>query len=144
AKPDPRDYMSLPYEARDWAGLLSADVKGKKLGLVLDIGAGLPVQPAIRTVVQKAAEAFEAAGAKVEPVKPFLTPEIHAGLDRFFAARLLADIQLLPPERQAKVLPFISAWCRRAEGLSAVDAIHALGHVMLLREKAVGAIQRYD
>src|SRR5947209_830158 len=71
AKPDPRDYMSLPYEARDWAGELSAAVQGKKLGLVLDIGAGLPVQPAIRAAVQKAAEAFESAGAKVEPVKPF-------------------------------------------------------------------------
>src|SRR5947199_6079627 len=144
AKPDARDYMALPYEARDWAGELSADVQGKKLGLVLDIGAGLPVQPAVRAAVQKAAAALEAAGAKVEPVKPFLTQEIHAGLDRFFAARLLADIELLPRERQAKVLPFIRTWSRRAEGLSAVDAIRALGHVMLLREKAVGAIQGYD
>jgi len=144
AKPDPRDYMALPYEARDWARELSADVKGKKLGLVLDIGAGLPVQPAVRAAVQKAAAAFEAAGANVEPVKPFITAEIHAGLDRFFAARLLADIQLLPPERQAKVLPFISDWCRRAEDLSAVDAMRALGQVMLLREKAVAAIQGHD
>src|SRR5262249_9124167 len=64
AKPDPRDYMSLPYEPRDWAGQLSEDVRGKKLGFVLDVGAGLAVQPAVRAAVQKAAEAFEAAGAK--------------------------------------------------------------------------------
>src|SRR5215471_677808 len=55
AKPDPRDYMSLPYEARDWAALLRPDVKGKKFGLVLDIGAGIKVQPAVRAAVQKAA-----------------------------------------------------------------------------------------
>jgi aspartyl-tRNA(Asn)/glutamyl-tRNA(Gln) amidotransferase subunit A len=144
AKPDPRDYMCLPYEARDWAALLRPDVKGKKLGLVLDIGAGIKVQPAVRAAVQKAAEAFEAVGAKVEPVGPFITQEIHAGLDRFFAVRLLAEIELLSPERQAKVLPFIRAWCRQAEKLRAVDAIRALAQVMLLREKAVAAIQGYD
>ena len=144
AKPDPRDYMSLPYEPRDWAGLLSADVKGKKLGLVLDIGAGLKVQPVVGAAVERAAEAFAAAGAEVEPVAPFITQEIHAGLDRFFQARLLGDIQLLSRERQAKILPFITTWCRRADGLSAVDAIRALGQVMLLREKAVAAIQSYD
>jgi aspartyl-tRNA(Asn)/glutamyl-tRNA(Gln) amidotransferase subunit A len=144
AKPDPRDYMSLPYDARDWGALPPPDVKGKKLGLVLDIGAGLKVQPAVRAAVQKAAEAFQAAGAKVEPVGPFLTQEIHAGLDRFFAVRLNAEIELLGPERQAKVLPFIRAWCRQAEKLKAVDAIRALAQVMLLREKAVAAIQGYD
>src|SRR5437764_2270519 len=74
-KPDPRDYMSLPYEARDWAGELSADVKGKQLGLVLDIGAGPPVQPAVRAAVQTAAAACDAAGAKGEPVEPFLPPD---------------------------------------------------------------------
>ncbi len=136
--------MSLPYEPRDWAGLLSADVKGKKLGLVLDIGAGLKVQPVVGAAVERAAEAFAAAGAEVEPVAPFITQEIHAGLDRFFQARLLGDIQLLSRERQAKILPFITTWCRRADGLSAVDAIRALGQVMLLREKAVAAIQSYD
>src|SRR5437868_5520188 len=82
----------------------SPDVKDKKLGLVLDIGAGLKVQPAVKAAVQKAAEAFEAAGAKVEPVAPFITQEIHEGLDRFFQVRLLADVQLLSAERRAKVL----------------------------------------
>src|SRR5262249_4743168 len=82
--------------------------------------------------------------AKVEPVGPFITQEIHAGLDRFFAVRLLAEIELLSPERQAKVLPFIRAWCRQAEKLRGVDAIRALAQVMLLREKAVAAIQGYD
>ena len=111
---------------------------------MLDIGAGLKVQPAVSAAVQKAAAAFEAAGATVEPVAPFITQEIHEGLDRFFQVRLLADVQLLSHERQAKVLPFISAWCRRAERLTAIDVIRALGQVMLLREKAVAAIQGYD
>jgi len=144
AKPDARDYMSLAYEPRDWACLPSPDVKGKKLGLVLDIGAGLKAQPAVGAAVQKAAAAFEAAGAKVEPVAPFLTAEIYAGLERFFQVRSLAELQTLDPERRSKVLPFIREWCGLAEGLSGVDIIRALAQIMLIRERAVAAVQGYD
>jgi aspartyl-tRNA(Asn)/glutamyl-tRNA(Gln) amidotransferase subunit A len=91
-----------------------------------------------------AAKAFERAGAAVEPVAPFLDEEIAAGLDGFFQARLLAEFQLLPPERQEKVLPFIVAWCRRAETLSAADAARNLSLIMLMREKAVAATEPYD
>jgi aspartyl-tRNA(Asn)/glutamyl-tRNA(Gln) amidotransferase subunit A len=143
-KPDARDYMALPYQEIDWAGLVEADVKGKKLGLMLDIGAGLTPQPAVRAAIAAAAQAFEHAGAIVTPVAPFLTRDMLDGLDRFFQARLLAEVQSLPPDRQAKVLPFIAAWCRRAEGLNAVDALRGLGQVMTLREKAVAATESYD
>ena len=143
-RPDPRDYMALPYQEVDWPALLDADVKGRKLGLLLDVGVGIKPQPAVHQAVLAAAKAFEQAGAIVEPVSPFLTRELFDGVDRFFCSRLLADLQLLPPERHAKVLPFIVAWCQRAEGLSAVDALRALGQVMTMREKTVAAIERYD
>jgi len=143
-RPDPRDYMALPYQELDWPGLLDTDIKGRKLGLLLDVGVGLAPQPAVHQAVLAAAKAFEQAGAIVEPVSPFLTREMFDGVDRFFCSRLLADIQLLPPERHAKVLPFIVAWCKRAEGLSAVDALRALSQVMTMREKTVAAIERYD
>ncbi len=143
-RPDPRDYMALPYQEVDWPALLDADLKGKKLGLLLDVGVGLAPQSAVRAAVEAAAKAFAQAGAIVEPVAPFFTQEMLDGLDRFFQARLLAEIELLPPDRRAKVLPFIATWCARAEGLNAVDALRGLGQVMLLREKAVAAIQGFD
>ncbi len=37
------------------------------------------------------------------------------------------------------MLPFILAWCRQAEGLSAADAARNLALVMLIREKTVQA-----
>ena len=144
AKPDVRDYMSLPYEDRDWAALLSGDVAGKKLGLMLDVGAGLPVQAAVRDAIEQAARAFEAVGAIVELVAPFLDQSMLEAIDRFFAARLFADVRLLPRERQQKVLPFVLAWCRRAEALSATDALHSLSEINRMREQAIAAIQRYD
>jgi aspartyl-tRNA(Asn)/glutamyl-tRNA(Gln) amidotransferase subunit A len=143
-KPDPRDYMALPYQDVDWPGLLDGDIKGKKLGLLLDIGVGIKPQPAVHQAVVAAAKAFEQAGATVEPILPFVTRDMLDGLDCFFKSRLLAEYQLLPPDRQAKVLPFVAAWCRSAEGSSAVDALRGLGQVMTIREKTVAAIQGYD
>jgi len=142
-KPDPRDFMALPYREVDWPDKLGGDVKGKRLGLVLDIGVGLTPQPAVRTAIEAAAKAFEHAGATIEPVAPFLTADILAGLDGFFQARLLGEYHLLPPDRQAKVLPFIAAWCRRAERPTAVDAARNLAFIMQMREKAVAATEAY-
>ena len=147
-KPDARDYMALPYEAIDWSGRLAGDVgrglEDRKLGLVLDIGAGLKPQAAVRLAIEAAAKAFANAGAIIEPVAPFLTTDILAGLDGFFQARLLAEFEALPQERRAKALPFIAAWCRRAERLSATDAARNFALIMLMREKAVAATEPYD
>jgi Asp-tRNA(Asn)/Glu-tRNA(Gln) amidotransferase A subunit family amidase len=143
-KPDPRDFMALPYDARDWTEALVGKVRGKRLGLLIEIGAGTRPHPAVRGAIEMAAKSFEEAGAIVEPVGPFVTDEMIVGLDLFFQSRLLAEIERLPSERQGKVLPFILAWCRRAEAHSAVDAMRALGQIMLMREKAVAAIQGYD
>jgi Asp-tRNA(Asn)/Glu-tRNA(Gln) amidotransferase A subunit family amidase len=143
-KPDPRDYMALPYQEVDWPGLLDGDVKGKKLGLLLDVGVGIEPQPAVQQAVAAAARAFEQAGATVEPISPFVTRDMLDGLDCFFKSRLLAEYLLLPSDRQAKVLPFVAAWCRSAEGSSAVDALRGLGQVMTIREKTEAAIQGYD
>jgi aspartyl-tRNA(Asn)/glutamyl-tRNA(Gln) amidotransferase subunit A len=143
-KPDARDYMALPYESRDWAGALDGQLRGTKLGLLIEIGVGMKPQAAVHRAIVTAAKAFEDAGAIVELVAPFVTPEMLDGLDLFFQSRLLAEIDRLPQDRQAKVMPFILAWCRRAEGRSAVDALRSLGQIMLMREKAVAAIQGHD
>src|SRR5262245_14732871 len=116
AQPDPRDYMALPHETRDWlAATREGELKGKKLGLLLDMGMGMRPHPQVRRAIEVAAKAFENAGAIVEPVAPFLIHETLESVDRFFAARLLADVELLSPERQSKILPFVVTWCRRAK-----------------------------
>jgi Asp-tRNA(Asn)/Glu-tRNA(Gln) amidotransferase A subunit family amidase len=143
AQPDGRDFMALPHQEIDW-GSLDADVAGRKLGLLLDIGVGTKPQPAVHRAVEAAAATFERAGAIVEPATPFMTAEMMDGLDRFFQARLWADVERLAPERRAKVQPFIVAWCRQAEGSSAADAARNLALVMQIREAAVAASTRHD
>ena len=143
-RPDPRDYMALPYDPRDWMGTLVDDVRGKKLGLILDIGVGIRPQPGVVSAIETAAKTLEQAGATVEPVDAFVTTDMLDGLDLFFRSRLLAEIEKLSEMRRAKVLPFILEWCERAGSHSAVEAMRALGQIMLMREKAVEAIQGFD
>ena len=44
SKPDPRDTMSLPFQDLPW-GDLHIDVKGLRIGLMLEAGIGLDVEP---------------------------------------------------------------------------------------------------
>lgn len=143
-RPDGRDYMSLPHEELDYPKLLDGEVKGLKIGLLLDAGLGIPVQPAVKDAVQRAARLFEAAGAIIEPVKPFMTQAMADGLNTFFQSRAYADFAAMPPERQAKVLPYIATWCRAAAGYTAVDVMRALGQVFSLREATIAATLPYD
>jgi Asp-tRNA(Asn)/Glu-tRNA(Gln) amidotransferase A subunit family amidase len=144
-RPDARDYMALPYDEHPWDTNVDGDVSGKRFGLVLNIGMGRDPTPDVRTAVEAAAERFASAGAIVEAVEPFLSADILTGVDRFFAARLLAEyVGPMSVGPQAAILPFITSWCRRAEDWSATDALLALGAVMEMRERAHNAVQPFD
>ena len=72
-------------------------MRGLKIGLLLDAGAGLPTDPEIRAAVQAAAERFEAAGAQVQTIAPFFTRAMLDGMDAFWRMRSWLDYSALPP-----------------------------------------------
>ena len=141
--PDVRDYTSLKYEQLDWI-VEPAPLKGLRVGLLLEAGCGAPPTPEVKAAVQRAAKDFEAAGAHVEPLKPFLTQEMLDGLDRFWRARALSDISALPAERRALVLPFIRDWAESAAGFSGVEVFRGFDRVPEMRKAAVAATQAFD
>ena len=146
ARPDARDFMSLPYEDTDYAaGLERIDLKGLRIGYLPDMKIGLPVHPEVAAAALAAAKALEAAGAKVEAMQSFLTAEISDGMARFFEARSYNDFAQMPAERQAKVLPFIAEWCTwRAKNFTGRDVMAAYGAYVALREVTVAATVAYD
>ena len=91
SRPDARDSMSLPPQDIDWASFdVGADhLRGLRIGLLLDAGCGLPVEPEIRAAVEQAARLFERAGAIVEPMQPFMTQAMLDGMDHFWRMRSL-------------------------------------------------------
>jgi len=143
ARPDARDPMRLPPQPLPWLEL-ERDPRGLRLGLLLDAGWGMPVEPAVRDAVLAAARAFEAAGAVVEPMAPFTTRAMADGIDRWFRLRSWVDLQALPPERRARVLPFIAEWAGAAEGCGGEEAFRAWSQWQALREACVAACEPYD
>jgi len=146
ARPDARDFMCLPHEERDFARELDALEPGcLRIGFIAEMGAGLPVQPAVRDAAQAAARALEGAGCAVEPIRSFLSEEMLDGVCRFFEARSYHDFMQLPAPRRGRVLPFIAEWCTwRAAAFSGRDVMQAYALVMAMREAAVAAAAPYD
>ena len=143
AKPDARDYMSLPPQDLVWP-TRPAELKGLRIGLLLEAGCGALPTPEIRAEIERAARDFEQAGAIVEPLAPFLTQEMLDGLDRFWRMRSCIDIEALTPEKRAKVLPFIRAWAESAKGLSGETVFKGFSQIPEMHKCAVAATRRFD
>jgi len=146
SRPDARDTMSLPYQEIGWMQL-ERDIRGLqglRIGVQLDAGWGLEVDPEVRAAVVAAAKAFEAAGAVTEPLPPFMTREMADGMDRFWRTRAWIDIHALSAERRARVLPFIVEWARGGAGLSGEQVFHGYSQMGAMRDAAVDACRRFD
>src|SRR5438067_2861878 len=146
SRPDARDFMSLPFEGRDFAaGLRELEPRRLRIGVIADMGAGLAVNAEVRAAVESAASALASAGCRVESVRSFLTAEMLDAIGRFFEARSHNDLAQLQPARREKVLPFIAEWCNwRAAQFTGRELMQAYNLVMAMREAAVAATEPYD
>ncbi|HEV7600746.1 MAG TPA: amidase [Bradyrhizobium sp.] len=135
SKPDRRDGMSLPPNDINWKAL---DLPPRKLriGLMLDLGVGQPLEQEVRDVAIKAARAFEATGAEVTEVPSVLTREMLDGLDTFWRARSWDDLSKLAPDERAKALPYIYKWAEAGANLAGVDVIRGFNATMAIRAAA--------
>ncbi len=147
AQPDARDCMSLPAQALDWthvADTPAEHLKGLRIGLLLDAGCGLAVEPEIRAAVEVAAGTFEAAGAHVTPMRPFFTREMLDGLDHFWRMRSCIDLQALPEAQRAKLLPYIRQWAESAAAFDGPHVFRAFAQTHATRVATVAASAPFD
>jgi aspartyl-tRNA(Asn)/glutamyl-tRNA(Gln) amidotransferase subunit A len=133
AQPDARDPTQLPPGA---VQPRSIEPRGLRIGLWLDAGWGEAVKPEVEAAVVAAAHAFERAGAIVEPLPAFTTREMADGIDRFWRMRSWLDISALPPERRARVLPYILDWVAPAAGYDGATVFRGYSQMQALREAA--------
>lgn len=146
ALPDARDSMSLPWQAISWEQFDQgvAKLRGLRIGLLLEAGCGLAVEPQVRQAIEQAAQIFERAGAIVEPMAPFLTPTMLDGMDHAWRMRSYVDLAALAPERKALVLPYIQQWADSAAHMSGVQTFNAYSQFHTTRLATVGACQAFD
>ena len=143
AQPDARDYASLPPAALDWR-IAPAALRGKRIGLVAEIGCGDKPSQSVAAALARAGRDFERAGAIVEPVGPIFTQSLLDGLDLFWRQRSLIDIDALAPEPREKVLPFIRAWAESARGLSGARLFEGFNAIREFARTAVAATTPFD
>lgn len=146
SRPDDRDAMNLPFQEIAWdqfdAGV--EKLRGLRIGLLLEAGCGLTVDPEIRAAVEKAAQLFERAGAVVAPMKPFMTQALLDGMDHFWRMRSYMDMRTLPAARKSQVLPYIQQWGESAAGMSGEAVFQAFSQFHLTRLAAVNACRPFD
>jgi aspartyl-tRNA(Asn)/glutamyl-tRNA(Gln) amidotransferase subunit A len=135
ARPDRRDGMSLPPNDINWKAL-DKPLRKLRVGLLLDLGVGQPLQQDVRDVVVKAAKAFESAGCTVNEVKGILTREMLDGLDNFWRARAWDELSQLSPTERSKTLPYILKWAEAGAKLSGVEVIRGFNTTMAMRAAA--------
>ena len=145
SQPDWRDGTSLPPQAFVWTDLTARfDLKGLRLGLMMDAGWGLAVEPDVAAAVHAAARRLELAGAMVEPLPGCSTRAMIDGLDKFWRMRSWLDISALPAERRERVLPYIRAWVETGATFSASELFAGYSQMAVLRDAAIAACQPYD
>jgi Asp-tRNA(Asn)/Glu-tRNA(Gln) amidotransferase A subunit family amidase len=144
--PDERDSMSLPFEAIDWGSFDTplTQLDGVRIGLLMDAGCGLPVDPEVHFAVQRTALLLESAGAIVTPMPPFLTREMLDGMDHAWRMRSHIDLAALSEERRASVLPYIRAWADSAAGMSGAAVFKAMSQFHATRVATVQACNAFD
>jgi Asp-tRNA(Asn)/Glu-tRNA(Gln) amidotransferase A subunit family amidase len=130
--PDSRDATSLPVQDIDWHACIESP-KGLRIGLMLDAGCGLKLDPQIEAAVQAAAGRFGQAGAVIVPVQPVMTRKILDGIDIYWRARLWSEIGAFPADRRDRILPYILDWAEKGAAVTGSEAIAGFSGTFDLR-----------
>jgi len=144
ARPDPRDYTALPWDDRDYLDQPAQSLRGLRLGLLTDIGFGLPVAPEVLRAVQAAAAVFADVGAEVLPMAPIFDCDPEPDFDRMLQVYAWEDFGGLTAAQQNMVLPVIADWWRGGEGISGSQLSRALTRIGDVRRRVVSACAPFD
>jgi aspartyl-tRNA(Asn)/glutamyl-tRNA(Gln) amidotransferase subunit A len=145
SRPDDRDVMGLPPQEIPWLDLdLKKPMRELRIGILLDVGFGMPVEEEVEAVVHRAAKRFQTRGARIGIVEPFLTRTMIDGLDRFWRQRAWADIGGLAPEHRDKVLPYIREWAEGGSRLPGRKVYDGMSQMLAIKTVAVAATKRFD
>lgn len=124
AKPDARDWHSLPYEPTDYAAKLESGVRGKRVAFSPRLGYVTRIAPEAEALVAAAAKRFEKIGAHVEQTDPpgGDVSEIFRTLWWAGAAFLLGD---LSEEKKTKLDPGLRQMAEDGRAISTREYLSA-------------------
>lgn len=141
--PDTRDYTALPWENCNYLEGIEGGICGLRIGLLLDIGFGLPVQAEVAERIKSAAAVLAGLGAIMEPMAPIFENNPEPDFDRMMQAYAWADFAALPAAQQEVVLPTVATWCSQGEGMSAAELTSATYGIGQTRRRVIAACAQY-
>ena len=124
ARPDHRDWHSLPYERRDFTIGIKQGVRGLRMALSLDLGYA-SVDPEVRALVESAAGKLVEAGAIVEPHDPGFADPIELFNVLWFSGA--ASVRsTIPREKWALLDPGFDRIASLGEGIDHMEYIRCV------------------
>lgn len=143
ARPDSRDWYSLPYDGADYVADLERGIAGLRVAVSHDLGMGVEIAPEVAAAVRAAFKTAESLGVRVETGHPSEIPalaDVHRVHWCAFSARLARRLG----ERASKLDPSMQVLVKMGEAQSAcafVDAVVARGD---LGSRVNTFFSRYD
>jgi aspartyl-tRNA(Asn)/glutamyl-tRNA(Gln) amidotransferase subunit A len=123
AGPDPRDWRSLPTDARDYTVGIDGGVRGWKIGLSLDLG-HVKADPEVRELVAAAAKRFEELGAHVEEVRPMFEP-LQEHFEPLWIGSFATRFRQIPTQLHDKLDPGLRALMEKGLAITLADYARA-------------------
>jgi aspartyl-tRNA(Asn)/glutamyl-tRNA(Gln) amidotransferase subunit A len=123
AGPDPRDWRSLPAEARDYTIGLDGGVRGWRIGLSLDFG-HVKADAEVRELVAAAAKRFEDLGAHVEDVGPLIAP-LREPFEALWSGSFGVRLRQIPTQLHGKLDPGFRALAEQGLAVTLSDYARA-------------------
>ena len=125
ARPDARDWYSLPYDGDSFGRDLDKGVKGLRIALSLNFGEA-KVDPEVAALISNAAKQFEALGAKVEQVGA-VVPALRPTFEKYWLAGFGYILAQIPADKHALLDPHFLPLAQ--QGLSITKEEYFAGHM---------------
>ena len=135
AQPDPRDWMSLPYDRVDYLEGLDTGIRGLRVAYSPTLGYA-DVDPEVAALVDAAVRELEALGAIVDQVDPGFEDPLDISTGLWFVASKTV-YESLGPEGQAVTDPDFAAQAAQGAEFSAQDV-----QLLTLKRNALGTSMR--
>ena len=135
AQPDPRDWMSLPYDGVDYLEDLDTGIRGLRVAYSPTLGYA-DVDPDVAALVDAAVRELEALGAFVDQVDPGFEDPLDISTGLWFVASKTV-YESLGPEGQAVTDPDFAAQAAQGAEFSAQDV-----QLLTLKRNALGTRMR--
>jgi len=143
---DERDTWSFPADGIRYHERLGRDIKGLRIGVLVDMGFGLKPDSSVLDAVEQTGHLLADAGATVEPFISPLNYDAYAPIDLLLQVRGYLEYSALSPhtDTEKDINPYVRDWCLRGAKYSAQDYHRALGQIGKSKAALLAAFEGWD